>query len=244
MDNSNETPLAPIAAARILIVDDEWKIRDSLARGLRMTQQWDVQVAADGNEALSKLKSVPIDLLVLDWMLPDHDGLDILRYVRAQHLDTSVLMLTAREQVADRVTGIEAGADDYLVKPFAFEELVARCRAIIRRRSSLCRTKLRCGDLELDSRARTARRAGVEVTLTPRESDLLEYLMARPETVITREMLARDVWISPLDAKLTNTIYIHITRLRHKVDSVASTVLIHTVPGVGYRCGFNSSAPD
>jgi DNA-binding response OmpR family regulator len=239
METIAKPPPGYAGSARILVVDDEWKIRDSLARGLRKTQHWTVHVAANGSEAIAKLGEMPFDLLVLDWMLPDHDGLEILSYVRAQHLDASVLMLTARDGIADRVTGIDAGADDYLVKPFAFEEFVARCRAVLRRRSTPSRTILHCGDLEFDPRARTARRAGMKITLTPLESDLLEYLITRLDTVITREMLASDVWRSPLDAKLTNTIYIHIARLRQKIDSGRSTALIHTVPRFGYQCGIN-----
>ena len=223
--------------ARILIVDDEWKIRDALARGLRKTEEWSVDVAANGREALSKLAEIPFDLLILDWMLPDHDGVEILRYVRGRHLDTSVLMLTARDAIADRVRGIDSGADDYLVKPFAFEELVARCRAMIRRRWSRNTTVLRCADLELEPKARIARRGGVEVLLTPLETDVLEYMIMRPHTLITRDMLARDVWRSPLDSRLTNTIYIHVARIRQKVDAGKSVTLIHTVTGVGYRCG-------
>lgn len=218
-------------------MDDELKIRDSLARGLRKFEKWHVQTAARGSEALARLAESRFDLLVLDWMLPDCDGLEILHHVRQQRLATSVLMLTARDGLADRVNGIDSGADDYLVKPFAFEELLARCRALIRRRQTPAAAILRCADLELEPRGRVARRAGEEVPLTPLETELLEYLMVRPNLVVTREMLARDIWRGPLDCRMTNTIYIHIARLRQKVDSGAAVTLIHTVSGMGYRFG-------
>lgn len=227
----------PENPARILVVDDELKIRDSLARGLRKSERWHVETAARGSEAQARLAETSFDLLVLDWMLPDCDGLEILRQVREQRLATAVLMLTARDGLADRVNGIDSGADDYLVKPFAFEELLARCRALIRRRRTPAAAVLRCADLELEPRGRVARRAGEEVPLTPLEAELLEYLMVRPHLVVTREMLARDIWRGPLDSRMTNTIYIHIARLRQKVDSGGAATLIHTVAGLGYRFG-------
>jgi DNA-binding response OmpR family regulator len=239
MEKIASPSFAPPAAARVLIVDDEWKIRDSLGRGIRKVESWTVELAPNGTEALAKLSQLPIDLLVLDWMLPDVSGLEILRHIRTHGLNTAVLMVTARDAVADRVSGIEAGADDYLVKPFAFEELLARCRAILRRREANSAAILRCADLELDMRARIARRQGQEIPLTPIETNLLEYLLERLHTVITRDMLVRAVWSGDPTAERTNAINIHVARLRQKIDSVSETKLIHTVRGLGYCCGPN-----
>jgi DNA-binding response OmpR family regulator len=233
--SATETAFLP--AARILVVDDEWKMRDSLARGLGRAEKWRVEVAATGKEALYQLAKAPYDLLILDWMLPDHDGLEILCHIRDKGMDSSVIMLTARDGVDDCVSGLETGADDYLAKPFAFEELLARCRAILRSRHFRSTGTLRCGDLEFEPRARMVKRRGIEVLLTPLEADLLEYLLQRPQTLVTHDMLAHEVWRCPLDTKLMNSIYIHITRLRQKVDSDLGHTLIHTVPGRGYRLG-------
>lgn len=222
---------------RVLVVEDEQKTRDSLAEGLRM-ETWSVATASTGEEASGLLGREHFDLVVLDWMLPDRDGLDVLRDLRTQGQHTSVLMLTARSTLSDRVTGLDGGADDYLAKPFAFAELLARCRALLRRPMVATDRLLRCGDLQLDTRARVAVRAGVEIPLTPREVDVLEYLLRYQGQIVTREMLERDVWKQTHRmTSLDNVIDVQIMRLRRKVDTDGSERLIHTLRGVGYRLG-------
>jgi DNA-binding response OmpR family regulator len=233
-DTSPETTLP---TPRLLVVEDEPKTRASIAEGFRQ-ENWAVTVAGDGEEALALLERETFDLLVLDWMLPGCDGLEVLRAARARGHPTPVLMLTARDAVDDRVRGLESGADDYLSKPFSFAELLARGRALLRRQSISAGQMLRCGDLRLDTRARAAVRAGREIPLTPREVDVLEYLLRRPGQTVTREMLERDVWKQPHRfTSLDNVIQVQMMRLRRKVDDETGTRLIHTVHGVGYRLG-------
>jgi two-component system copper resistance phosphate regulon response regulator CusR len=222
---------------RVLVVEDEQKTRDSLAEGLRM-ETWSVATAESGQEALGLLGRDPFDLVVLDWMLPDRDGIEVLRAIRSRGAQTAVLMLTARSTLNDRVTGLDSGADDYLAKPFAFAELLARCRALLRRPAATTGRLLRCGDLQLDTRARVAWRAGQEIPLTPREVDVLEYLLRYQGQIVTREMLERDVWKQTHRmTSLDNVIDVQIMRLRRKVDTDGSERLIHTLRGVGYRLG-------
>jgi two-component system copper resistance phosphate regulon response regulator CusR len=171
-------------------------------------------------------------------MLPDRDGVEVLREMRRRGQPTSVLMLTARSTLNDRVTGLDSGADDYLAKPFAFAELLARCRALLRRPVVKTGGLLRCGDLQLDTRARIAVRDGQEIALTPREVDVLEYLLRYQGQIVTREMLERDVWKQTHRmTSLDNVIDVQIMRLRRKVDTDGSERLIHTFRGVGYRLG-------
>jgi len=222
---------------RVLVVEDEQKTRESLAEGLRM-ETWAVATAASGQEALGLLGREPFDLVVLDWMLPDRDGIEVLQEIRARGEQTSVLMLTARSTLSDRVTGLDSGADDYLAKPFAFAELLARCRALLRRPTTTTGRLLRCGDLQLDTRARVAVRGGLEIPLTPREVDVLEYLLRYQGQIVTREMLERDVWKQTHRmTSLDNVIDVQIMRLRRKVDLDGAERLIHTLRGVGYRLG-------
>lgn len=222
---------------RVLVVEDEQKTRDSLAEGLRM-ETWAVLTAASGDEALALLRREMFDLLVLDWMLPDRDGVEVLQYLRGQGQQTPVLMLTARSTLNDRIVGLDSGADDYLAKPFAFAELLARCRALLRRPMWTTGRLLRCGDLQLDTRARVAVRAGQEISLTPREVDVLEYLLRYQGQIVTREMLERDVWKQTHRmTSLDNVIDVQMMRLRRKVDVEGSERLIHTLRGVGYRLG-------
>jgi DNA-binding response OmpR family regulator len=221
----------------VLVAEDEPKMRRSLAEGLQM-EGWAVSAAATGGEAVALLEQRPFDLVILDWMLPDGDGLSVLQRLRDRGSHTPVLMLTARTSLDDRVEGLENGADDYLTKPFALAELVARCRALLRRPLLGADQTLVCGDLELDARARSARRAGREIALTPREVDVLEYLLRRPGQIVTREMLERDVWRQPNRfSSLDNVIDVQMMRLRRKVDDPEWERLIHTVRGVGYRLG-------
>jgi len=222
---------------RVLLVEDEKKTRESVAEGLRL-ETWTVTTAADGGEAADWLGRETFDLIVLDWMLPDRDGIDVLRQSRMGGVQTPVLMLTARGAVDDRVLGLEAGADDYLAKPFAFVELLARCRALLRRPVLGTGNLLNCGDLQLDTRARVAVRAGKEISLTPREVDMLEYLLRYQGQIVTREMLERDVWKQTHRfTSLDNVIDVQLMRLRKKIDGDVTEKLIHTLRGLGYRLG-------
>lgn len=226
--------LAVDAPARILIVDDEPKLRHSLAEGLEL-EGWQTATAATTEEALKLCLNGPFDVIVLDWMLPDGEGVVWLPTLRARGIATPVLMLSARGSITDRLTGFAGGADDYLVKPFAFAEIVARCRALLRRRGRDAVGPLRCGDLELDPHARVARRGGEEIPLTPREVDLLEYLIRRRDQTVSREMLARHVWHEPMyTSALGNAINIHVTRLRQKIEAAGGPRMIQTQHGVGY----------
>ena len=197
---------------------------------------WNVTAASDGAEALAVLDRQAFDLVILDWMLPGQDGMQVLRHMRVRGNQTPVLMLTVRDSVADRVAGLEGGADDYVAKPFAFAELLARSRALLRRPLMSAGHFLRCGDLQLDTRARVAVRAGREIPLTPREVDILEYLLRYQGQVVTREMLERDVWKQTRRfTSLNNVIDVQIMRLRRKVDGAHAERLIQTLRGVGYR---------
>ncbi len=231
--NATSQSLAP----RVLIVEDEEKTRASLTEGLRL-EGWEADSIASGAEAAMRLAAAPVDLLVLDWMLPDRDGLELLREIRGRGIATPVLMLTARGALNDRVIGLESGADDYLPKPFAFAEFLARCRALVRRPFWRTGRLLTCGDLQLDTRSRVAMRGGQEILLTPREVDVLEYLMRYQGQIVTREMLERDVWKqSHRMTSLDNVIDVQIMRLRKKIDADRAEKLIHTLRGVGYRLG-------
>ena len=222
---------------RVLVVEDEQKTRDSLAEGLRM-EAWAVQTAGTGKEALALMAREVFDLVVLDWMLPDVDGVEVLQRLRGQGQHTPVLMLTARSTLNDRVIGLDSGADDYVAKPFAFAELLARCRALLRRPIWTTGRLLRCGDLQLDTRARVALRAGQEISLTPREVDVLEYLLRYQGQIVTREMLERDVWKQTHRmTSLDNVIDVQMMRLRRKVDVDGAERLIHTLRGIGYQLG-------
>lgn len=226
-----------ITAPRVLVVEDEQKTRDSVAEGLRL-EAWTVVPAASGAEALALLERGAFDLIVLDWMMPDRDGLEVLQDLRGRGGLTPVLMLTARGTLNDRVVGLDRGADDYLPKPFAFAELLARCRALLRRPAWAAGRHLQCGDLILDPRARVAKRGGQEIALTPREVDVLEYLLRSQGQVVTREMLEREVWKQTHRmTSLDNVIDVQMMRLRRKIDSDGADRLIHTLRGVGYQLG-------
>ena len=219
---------------RILVVEDEQKVADALREGL-VDERYDVVVERTGEGAFFRVNTETFDVVLLDLTLPGRDGLEILRALRQRHMETPVLVLTARDSLEDRVTGLDAGADDYLVKPFAFAELVARIRALVRRGRVADAPKLSVGDLEMDLVTRKVIRAGKPVDLTVREFELLEFLMRYQGQVVSRETLARDVWketarTTPLD----NVIDVHIARLRRKVDLEHTVKLIHTVRGVGF----------
>lgn len=230
-------PPASPPSPRVLVVEDEAKTRDSVAEGLRLLG-WRVSSAGTGADALKKLHSETFDLVLLDWMLPAGNGLEVLREIRALPSRPQVLMLTARDSVDDRVTGLEAGADDYLTKPFALAELQARCRALLRRSASQAPQRLMHGDLVLDPRAREASRGGEIIPLTPREVDILEYLLRHQGLVVTRDMLQKEVWKEPRRlTPLDNVIDVQMARLRRKVDIGENDKLIHTIRGLGYRLG-------
>ena len=219
---------------RILVVEDEQKVADALREGLE-GERYDVVVERTGEAAFFRINTETFDAILLDLGLPGRDGLEILRALRGRGLKTPVLVLTARDSLQDRVTGLDSGADDYLVKPFAFAELVARIRALVRRGRVSEAPRLLASDLEMDLITRKVTRGGRAVDLTVREFELLEYLMRLQGQVVSREALARDVWketsrTTPLD----NVIDVHIARLRRKVDLDQPVKLIHTVRGVGF----------
>jgi two-component system response regulator MprA len=219
----------------ILVVDDDQAVRDALRRALRM-QGYDVNVAGDGEEALLKLRGNPAgtDLLIVDVLMPRLDGLELTRRVRADGSQLPILMLTARDQVADRVSGLEAGADDYLVKPFALEELVARVRALLRRLGAdETATTLSFADLELDTGTREVRRGEESLTLTRTEFALLELFLRNPRQVLTRSVIFDRVWGYDFGYG-SNSLDVYISYLRKKTETGGKPRLIHTVRGVGY----------
>jgi two-component system, OmpR family, copper resistance phosphate regulon response regulator CusR len=219
---------------RILAIEDEPKLSQALQEGLS-AQQYQVSVARTGEEGFFLAQTESFDLVILDVMLPGRSGLEILAAMRRQGAKTPVLMLTARDAIEDRVLGLDTGADDYLVKPFAFAELLARVRALVRRGAPETTRRLRAGDLEVDVVGRSVVRGGKALDLTAREFDLLEYLVRHQGNVVSREMLARDVWKeSARHTPLDNVIDVHMARLRRKVDDQFEEKLVHTVRGVGF----------
>src|SRR5215469_9435033 len=219
---------------RILVVEDEMKVARAVREGL-MREQYDVVLAPNGEEGFFLVNAEEFDLVILDLMLPGRDGLQVLSTLRKRGLQTPVLILTARDAIEDRVKGLDSGADDYLVKPFAFPELLARVRARLRRARTEPTPHLRLSDLEMDVTMHKTWRNGRPLDLTAREFELLEYLLRHKGEVVSREMLARDVWKETSRATtLDNVIDVHINRLRHKVDEPFDQKLIHTVRGVGF----------
>src|SRR6266581_2344554 len=214
---------------RILVVEDEKKVARALEQGLQ-AKNYEVTVAHTGEEGFFLVNAQAFDLLILDLMLPGRNGLEILRTLRRKGLQTPVLILTARDAMEDRVRGLDEGADDYLVKPFAFPELLARIRALLRRGRTDQVLRLKALDLEMDLVTHTVTRGRQALDLTAREFELLEYLLRHQNQLVSREMLARDVWketsrATPID----NVIDVHIARLRKKVDREFPSKLIHTV---------------
>jgi heavy metal response regulator len=218
---------------RILLVEDEQRIADFIARGLS-EQGHAVDVAHDGEEGLDWIGLAGFDLIILDVMLPGRNGIDVCRAARKDGVRTPILMLTARDAVEDRVLGLDSGADDYLVKPFAFAELLARVRALARREPAVLGATLQVGDLVLDTTTHSASRAGAPIELTTKECALLEYLMRHPNQVLTRTMIAEHVWNYDFD-NATNVIDVHVRNLRRKIDDAHPAKLIQTVRGAGYR---------
>jgi two-component system copper resistance phosphate regulon response regulator CusR len=227
---------------RLLIVEDDGKTARALESGLQ-SEGFSVTLARTGEEAILVLNTESFDLVMLDWMLPGRDGIEVLKGLRAHDTKTPVLLLTARDAVADRVLGFESGADDYLIKPFAFAELIARVRSLLRRAPAAEPLRRRLADLTMHLETRTVWRGDRRIDLTPREFDLLAYLLRQPGQVVTREMLAKDVWretkrATPLD----NVIDVHVAHLRRKVDDGRETTLIQTVRGVGFVAREEASA--
>jgi two-component system copper resistance phosphate regulon response regulator CusR len=217
---------------RVLLVEDEARVARFVARGLR-EQAYAVDVAADGEEALYNASVNAYDVIILDLTLPKVDGLRVCRELRASGVGTPVLMLTARDTVEDRITGLDTGADDYLTKPFAFGELLARLRALLRRGSEVRPEVITVADLSIDTRAQRVTRAGRAVSLTAKEYALLEYLARNAGRVVGRPELADHVWDETYDP-FTNLIEVYIGRVRRKIDEPPASPLIHTRRGIGY----------
>jgi DNA-binding response OmpR family regulator len=223
--------------AQILIIEDDAKTATAIREGLRLDGH-EAIAAATGEEGTKLCRSRPFDAIVLDWMLPERSGLDVLKTLRTEGIRIPVLLLTARDAIEDRVLGLDSGADDYLTKPFAFAELSARVRALVRRGAEPDPVQRRVADLVLDLAQRRARRGTRQIALTPKEFDLLSYLARHDGQTVTRQMLAKDVWhelhrATPLD----NVIDVHIAHLRRKIDEGEPRKLIHTVRGVGFLLG-------
>lgn len=218
----------------MLVTEDDPKVAGALRSGL-VAEGFDAVVARTGEDGYFRATTESFDIILLDLALPGRSGLEVLSALRARGLSVPVLVLTARDAVEDRVSGLDAGADDYLVKPFAFAELLARVRALLRRGRPDDALKVRVADLELDGVTRTVHRAGLPIDLTAREFDLLQYLLRHQGQIVSREMLGRDVWQEPSrGTPLDNVIDVHITRLRRKLDQGFESKLIHTVRGVGF----------
>lgn len=218
--------------AKILVVEDEKKVASFIKRGLE-EEDFDVDVASDGEEGLKLAENNHYDLLLMDLMLPKMDGLAVVRELRNKEVGTPVLCLTAKDTVEDIVSGLDSGSDDYLTKPFAFAELLARVRALLRRGSQDRGAELTFADLRLDPVTHKVWRSDKEIDLTAKEYALLEYFMRNPEQVLTRTMIAEHVWDYTFDS-FTNIIDVYVNYLRKKVDRDYQLKLIHTVRGIGY----------
>jgi len=219
---------------RVLIIEDDPKVAGAVQTGLT-AEGWEAVVSRNGEDGFFRATTEPFDIVLLDIGLPGRSGLEILAGLRTRGLTLPVLLLTARDAVEDRVRGLDTGADDYLVKPFAFAELLARLRALLRRGRPEEALRVRVADLEVDPVTRTARRSDQGIDLTAREFELLEYLVRHQGQIVSREMLARDVWHEPSrGTPIDNVIDVHIARLRRKVDQGFDIRLIHTIRGVGF----------
>ena len=218
---------------KILIVEDDGKTASGLAVGLK-GEGFEARSVGTGEDALLSLSAQPVDLVVLDWMLPGTDGLQVMQALRVLGQRPPVLLLTARDSIGDRVKGLEAGADDYLTKPFAFEELLARVRALLRRATPAEPLRRSLADLTVDLESRRVARGGQVIELTPREYDLIAYLIRHAGQLVDRDRLAREVWREPNRATpLDNVIDVHVARLRRKIDDGRANKLLHVVRGLG-----------
>ena len=218
---------------RILVADDDRRLTSIIKRGL-LEEAYAVDVAYDGEESEYLAEVNPYDLIILDIMMPKKDGIEVCQELRAKNINTPILMLTARDAVEDRVKGLDAGADDYLVKPFAFNELLARVRALLRREGTTKSPELRVGDLVLNTLTREVWRGQRAIELTTKEYVILEYFMHHPNVVVTRRMLEEHAWDYDFDS-LSNLIDVYIRRLRRKIDTEGGRSVIQTVRGAGYR---------
>ncbi len=219
---------------RILVIEDEKKLAQAIRESLEY-EQYEVSVAHTGEDGFFQASAESFDLIILDLMLPGRDGIDVVATLRKRQLKIPVIIITARDTVEDHVTGLDSGADDYLVKPFAFAELHARIRALLRRGKSEAASKLTFADLEVDLVTRDVSRAGRKIDLTTREFEILEYLVRHQESVVTREMIVRDIWKEPARVvPLDNVIDVHIARLRKKIDAAFENPVLHTIRGVGF----------
>lgn len=217
---------------RILVVEDEKKVASFIKKGLE-EDYYSVDIALDGKEGARLALSEQYDLIILDIMLPFKDGISILKEIRTEKIFTPVLMLTAKGDVMDKVLGLDSGADDYLAKPFAFDELLARVRALLRRKSSEKNIILTAGELQLDTQAHKAFRNNNEIELTPKEYSILEYLIKNKNRVVSRTILSEHVYDYHFDSD-TNVIDVHINKLRNKIDKGYDKQILQTVRGVGY----------
>jgi len=217
---------------KILVVEDEERVAQFIQKGLK-EEGHAVDVSHDGEDGGFLAEVNDYDLILLDVMLPKKNGITVCREVRARGVVTPVLMLTARDSVEDRVRGLDAGADDYLVKPFAFEELLARVRALLRRRSETKTPTLQMADLELDPMTRLVTRAGTPIRLTTKEYSLLEYLLRNPNKVLSRTLIGEHVWDMNFDPE-SNVIDVYVSHLRNKIDKGHKVALLHTMRGQGY----------
>lgn len=217
---------------RILLIEDELKIANFIERGLK-EEHYVVDVAHEGDRAMYLADINLYDLIILDIILPCRDGLSICKEIREKGINTPILMLTAKDSLKDKVLGLDVGADDYLTKPFAFEELLARIRALLRRQRQDKNTLLKIADLELDQLTHNVNRAGQEISLTGKEYALLEYLLINANHIVTRTMISEHVWNEDFDS-FTNITDVYINYLRNKIDKGFDKRLIHTIRGVGY----------
>ena len=218
---------------RVLVVEDERRLAGIIKRGL-IEENYSVDTAYDGEDAQFMAETTPYDVIVLDIMLPRKDGLAVCQELRTKRVNTPILMLTARDTVEDRVKGLDSGADDYLVKPFAFSELVARVRALLRREALSKTAKLQVGDVTMDTLTREVLRGDRTIELTAKEYSILEYFMRHPNMVVTRTMLEENAWNYEFDS-MSNIIDVYIRRLRRKLDEEGRDSLIQTIRGAGYR---------
>ena len=217
---------------RILLVEDETRMASFIERGLK-EEDYVVDVANDGEKALFQAEINPYDLIILDIMLPVKDGITVCRALRSRKINTPILILTSKDRVRDKVLGLNSGADDYLAKPFAFEELLARISALLRRDKTDKTGIIKIADLEMDQLKHKVTRAGKEIQLTSKEFALLEYLMLNATHVVTRTMISEHVWHEDFDS-FTNVIDVYMNFLRNKIDKGHTKQLIHTVHGKGY----------
>jgi heavy metal response regulator len=217
---------------RILVIEDEKKVARFVQQGLE-EEHYFVDVSHDGKEGLTMAETGSYDILIIDVMLPEKNGIEITRELRAEHISTPILMLTAKIATEDKVAGLDSGADDYLTKPFAFAELLARVRSLLRRGSQEKTTQLTAADLELDTITHRAHRGGKSIELTAKEYALLEFLLRNKDRVLSRTIIAEHIWDYHFDTG-TNLIDVYINHVRNKVDTGFDLKLIHTVRGVGY----------